>query len=206
MLMPARHGGRPDLESDALRVSGAVDQGHYSAWRQTKKDPGAGARQGFGVCRRSHQLDAVPGSGASDRCVPAENRSAGAFTGCSPRCSWHSAIGVPVAGGGAQPPRGVFEMQAEGLSPGVGDGLYSRRWLPGFILHRIAHDSNGGDAVYCAFRSVWPPALGAALTQSGAVRACAFLRRLGLGLALPYVLLSFAPSGCAACCRSRVRG
>jgi thiol:disulfide interchange protein len=81
---------------------------------------------------------------------------------------------------------GVFEVGG-GLA-GVGDGLtqgdsYRASFFTGVLTTLVATPCT---APYMAF------AVGAALTQPAAVALCIFAA-LGLGLALPYLLLSFAP-------------
>jgi thiol:disulfide interchange protein/DsbC/DsbD-like thiol-disulfide interchange protein len=81
---------------------------------------------------------------------------------------------------------GVFEVGG-GLA-GVGDGLthgdgYRASFFTGLLTTLVATPCT---APFMA------PALGAALTQS-AFRALCIFAALGVGLALPYVLLSFAP-------------
>jgi thiol:disulfide interchange protein/DsbC/DsbD-like thiol-disulfide interchange protein len=81
---------------------------------------------------------------------------------------------------------GVFEVGG-GLA-GIGDGLtrgegYSASFFTGLLTTLVATPCT---APFMA------PALGAALTQP-AVNALCIFAALGLGLALPYVLLSFAP-------------
>jgi len=81
---------------------------------------------------------------------------------------------------------GVFEVGG-GLS-GVGDGLtrgdgYRASFFTGVLTTLVATPCT---APFMAF------AVGAALTQPAAIALCIFAV-LGLGLALPYLLLSFAP-------------
>jgi thiol:disulfide interchange protein/DsbC/DsbD-like thiol-disulfide interchange protein len=81
---------------------------------------------------------------------------------------------------------GVFEVGG-GLA-GIGDGLtrgegYSASFFTGLLTTLVATPCT---APFMA------PALGAALTQP-AINALCIFAALGLGLALPYVLLSFAP-------------
>ena len=150
-VLPAVCGFRRlDPESDALRISGAVDQGHRPGGAGEEASRG-GARQGSRVRRGGDQFDAVPGRnvvGASRR------RRAGRLGIPIAIAAVRHLAGVLAAGSG---PESVGCVRNRRRAGGRRRRTDSGRQLPRLVFHRRA-DHPGGNALYRAVHGRRPPA------------------------------------------------